>query len=232
MTRIIGARCIDGVVLIGDRKIVNHDNSFDFRDKLFMVYYPIVVGLAGETLPFEDVKREALEMAQRSLTIQSSKTEPEILPLDFKNISGIARVYPTSDTSTPRLEIYQYLDKLGGVIKRHVKEYPFEALVSAQTEDRGSLLFHFDIYGNHSDQHEFIVTGDGRTQAIVLLKPLWNKKMSMNEFTQLAYFIIKYIDRFSLNNTVGLGGLKPQVYFVPDKGNVEEASPSNIIHQS
>jgi hypothetical protein len=48
----------------------------------------------------------------------------------------------------------------------------------------------------------------------------------VNEFTQLAYFIIKYIDRFSLNNTVGLGGLKPQVYFVPDKGNVEEASPS------
>jgi 20S proteasome alpha/beta subunit len=44
MTCIIGARCMDGVVLIGDRKIINHDNSFDFRDKLFMVYNTYQIG--------------------------------------------------------------------------------------------------------------------------------------------------------------------------------------------
>jgi 20S proteasome alpha/beta subunit len=73
MTCIIAAKCTNGVALIGDRKIVNYDNSVDFKDKLFMVCYPIVVGLAGETLQFEDVKREALEVAQKSLKMQKAK---------------------------------------------------------------------------------------------------------------------------------------------------------------
>jgi hypothetical protein len=146
-------------------------------------------------------------VAQQNLRIQTSETETKTLPFDPKNVSGITNVYPTTITGTPRVDIYSYLDKLGEVVKKYNKGNSFEVLVTAQTDDKGSLIFYFGTDGNHSDQHEYIITGDGRTQAVALLKPLWSKDMSLNDFTRVSYFIIKYIDRFGLNNTVGLGGL-------------------------
>ena len=54
--------------------------------------------------------------------------------------------------------------------------------------------------------------------------------MTMNEFAEFAYFIIKYFDRFEIDYKVGLGGRKPQVWFVPDdlEQKVREADPNTI----
>ena len=55
MTFILGARCIDGVVLVADRKISNFDEGlkFDYRDKLFAELSHIVFGSSGSTGIFE-----------------------------------------------------------------------------------------------------------------------------------------------------------------------------------
>ena len=53
MTYILGANCIDGVVLVADRKVTFAENlsHTDYRQKLFgfpsNLYYPIVIGCAG-----------------------------------------------------------------------------------------------------------------------------------------------------------------------------------------
>lgn len=38
----------------------------------------------------------------------------------------------------------------------------------------------------------------------------------MEDFGELCYFIIKYFDKFEIDYTVGLGGMKPQIWFIPD----------------
>jgi hypothetical protein len=56
MTCIIGAKCIDSVVLIGDKKITDEKtNQVEYKEKLFIFkkdrfYYPIVVGSSVQWL--------------------------------------------------------------------------------------------------------------------------------------------------------------------------------------
>jgi hypothetical protein len=47
------------------------------------------------------------------------------------------------------------------------------------------------------------------------------KMITMNQAAELGYFIIKYIERFQLDNTVGLDDKNckykhPQIHFIPD----------------
>ena len=55
MTFILGAGCIDGVVLVADRKITNLDEgiTFEYDDKLFARLCHIVFNSSGSTEIFE-----------------------------------------------------------------------------------------------------------------------------------------------------------------------------------
>ena len=45
----------------------------------------------------------------------------------------------------------------------------------------------------------------------------------MDDFGEVCYFVIKYIDKFEIAYKVGLGGIKPQIWFIPDIGQIAEA---------
>lgn len=49
MTCIIGGRCKEGVILAGDWKITNDDGSFEFKKKIYIDYYPVVI--ASSVIP-------------------------------------------------------------------------------------------------------------------------------------------------------------------------------------
>ena len=65
-----------------------------------------------------------------------------------------------------------------------------------------------------------------------LLKKLWNDKMTMKQVAELAYFIIKYIQKEELDNSVGVNenppNDKPQVWFIPH--NPHNAKELSLIH--
>lgn len=50
----------------------------------------------------------------------------------------------------------------------------------------------------------------------------------MDEFAEAAYFIIKYVDRFKTDITVGLECQKPLVGVIPNIGTPSKASDSYI----
>lgn len=51
----------------------------------------------------------------------------------------------------------------------------------------------------------------------------------MERFLREVFFIIKYIDRFQLDNTVGLDTNFPQIFLIPDKENmVQEVHPYSL----
>lgn len=58
----------------------------------------------------------------------------------------------------------------------------------------------------------------------IFVKPLQKESTRISDFAELTYFTIKYIDRFGIDDTVGLMGEKPLVYFIPNTGAVEKAS--------
>ena len=56
MTFMLGSRCINGVVLIADRKITVNDDiglHFDYHDKLFAELRHVVFGSSGSTGSYE-----------------------------------------------------------------------------------------------------------------------------------------------------------------------------------
>jgi hypothetical protein len=60
----------------------------------------------------------------------------------------------------------------------------------------------------------------------VFLKGLYQTDLTMNRFAKLGFFIIKYIEEQGIDNNVGVGKDKPQIYFIPNEGPLTPASDS------
>lgn len=220
MTCVISGRCSNGVVLAADRKIVDYDTrDVVYREKLYQYYNPIVVGSSGSIGAFDNFRREALEAAQY-ITPQTS--------LDLKNhgyvMSGIVNVQPpTTSHAVPQksvINLYPYIEKLSEIIRKYRKNYStynFDVIFAAQTQQKGAFLEYIDYSGLPSDIYDsYKILGTGNVVANAFLKSIWSKNMTMDDFAELCYFIIKYFDKYEIDYTVGLGGNRPQIWFVPN----------------
>lgn len=120
------------------------------------------------------------------------------------------------------------------IIKKYKDEsrkYPFDALVSIQTKDNGASLQYIDDDGVSMDVDSYIVIGSNTSRIIssTFLKPIWHKDITMERFLRDVFFIIKFIDRFQLDDSVGLGENFPQIFLIPDKDNmVQEVHPLSL----
>jgi 20S proteasome alpha/beta subunit len=98
------------------------------------------------------------------------------------------------------------------------KEYGFapnlyEVLVAIQPPDKPPTLnliqgsgTPYTIKNNHA-------IGSGALYAQVFLKKCWYDGMAMEQVAELGYFIVKYIEDFKLNFTVGG---EPMIWFIPN----------------
>ena len=69
MTLILGARCIDGVVLVADKKITKANEigsiSFEYKRKLHGELGHVIFGVSGSTDTFELIVNEIKERIKR-----------------------------------------------------------------------------------------------------------------------------------------------------------------------
>jgi 20S proteasome alpha/beta subunit len=244
MTCIIGFKCVDGVVLVADRRVINCNRSVQRREKIFMDFHPFVVASSGSTTSFDNFRREAKDLAIRSLGYHDPQQQKfTTVPYNAAAVSGVAEIYPSiSSINHPAIPLYSYLDGLKNIVKKYKSElknnsdYSFDVLVASRAEDSGAAyLSYIDDNGMMEDVdafRKFIVIGsyETRVAAEFLLKPLSNPNMTINEFAELAYFIIKYVDRFKTDVTVGLEGQRPLVFMIPNRGDVGEA-PDNLMDE-
>jgi 20S proteasome alpha/beta subunit len=232
MTCIIGGRCSNGVVLAADRKIVDeYTRDVTYRQKLYQYYYPIVVGSSGHIDPFDNFRREAVRAAQ-NITPNSSSD----LKSHGYQISGIVYTFQTSTDAAPQksvLNLYPYIEKLSEIIRKYkanYTSYSFDVIFAAQTQEKRAILEYIDDSGLSSDIYDsYKILGYGNIVANAFLKSMWSNNISMEDFGELCYFIIKYFDKFEIDYTVGLGGMKPQIWFIPDNGHVGEADELTLI---
>ncbi len=85
-----------------------------------------------------------------------------------------------------------------------------------------SYLKHMFSDGGIESIMEYVVIGIGEMVSRFLLKKYWRKDMTMKQAAELGYFIIKVIERYNLDESVGLDKIndhfenKPQIWFIPD----------------
>lgn len=190
MTYILGSKCTDGAVLVGDRKVTEEGGTdFFWEDKIFMDIHPIIVGSSGVLGLFEKFRRRIANYVstQRSGNVDTF-------------ISEIERV-------TRELNL-NYRDVLGGQV--------FDVLVGIKTQDAGGLLQYILPRGFAEPVRRYKAIGHGEPYGSFFLKQLWRPNMTMEQVAELGYFIIKYIEGTELDSSVGIGNSHPQVWFIPN----------------
>lgn len=174
MTYILGARCADGVVLVGDQKILR-GNIPSYKEKLLRILPTVIIGGAGTSGLIERFSDEI------KLQVDNQKITNDAQLLQFVE----DRSLQISQTYTPRV---------GGL----------EILIGLRAGTNNSQLFNIITQRGFAEPvKECIAIGSGEPYGSLLLQKLWHKDMSMIEFAKIGYLLIKYIIDLKLDDSVG-----------------------------
>jgi hypothetical protein len=146
------------------------------------------------------------------------------------SVNGKWEVKDSFDSTIPQksvINLYPYIERLGDIIRKYRRSYGtyrFDVIFAAQTGQKGAFLEYIADTGLASDIFDsYKILGTGNIVANAFLKSMWSKNMTMHDFGELCFFIIKYFDKFEIDYTIGLGDKKPQIWFIPDSGDVAQA---------
>ncbi len=203
MTFILGAKCSNGVVLIGDRKLTTVTGALvGYTEKIRHVP-PIVIGSSGVAGVFEKFQTKLTHYRESNLTPdQPIPVEPLI--------EEIERIMGTLN--------YTYGESVGGV---------FNALIAMQTS-QGSLLqivHPTNPMGLAETVKGYQTIGSGSPYAKLLMEMMWRPDLTMQTMANIGYFIIRCFEEYpTMDNAVGVNrekGGKPQVWFIPNDSKNE-----------
>jgi 20S proteasome alpha/beta subunit len=191
MTYILGAHCSDGVVLVGDRKVMLGGGAkHEYEDKLFSnpIAPWMVVGSSGTTGLFEKF-RERLG-------------------------AYIATPAYDGDMITLTTQIESITNELNTTYQERLEGEVFNVLLGIKSTT-GATLRYIYPFGFAEGVRNYKAIGHGEPYGSFFLKRWWREDMTMLEVAELGFFIIKYIEDFQLDNTVGVGNGYPQVWLIP-----------------
>ena len=93
-----------------------------------------------------------------------------------------------------------------------------------------SILKHMYADGGIEPVNQWKTIGSGSPFGKFYLKKYWHQSKTMEDVAELGYFIIKYIEEFGLEFTVGVGDNKPypQIKFLPDGARDREPTEEEM----
>jgi 20S proteasome alpha/beta subunit len=202
MTLILGARCIDGVVLAADRKFTGTDTiggihtTYNNR-KITGELDGISTGFSGDVGTFQLFTislRNHVNNAGDGLSFDAMMLRVSEIQLEFYN----------------RYENYRYKVLMGAASK--------------YSRVHRSSLHYFESDGRCLPKSEPKAIGSGSPYAYYFLKRYWHENQTtMTQFAQLSDFIIRYVSHpeLTLDDAVGLDNQDnqyqyPQIVYIPD----------------
>lgn len=204
MTFILGARCTDGVVLIGDTKItIDEGADYTYGQKISRPFPngPVIMGAAGMGGLYKDFSNRVLssimEMENRKDQYTPITTEEQFEVLVNRVIRGMH-------------------DDFGE--DRHIILNNLMVMCASRINGKTGVLTVFTPYGFPEPVMKARAIGHGEPYGALFLKKMWREKtMTMEATAKLGVFIIKLIQEMKLDNSVGFNDeYLPQVFYVPD----------------
>jgi 20S proteasome alpha/beta subunit len=203
MTYILGSNCSDGVVLVGDRKVtLERGATYEYEDKLFLDVPWTVVGSSGVSGLFEKFRENLttyIASPDRENTVTALTAQIEVLTRELNE---------------------KYKNILHG--------QDFDVLLGIKTTV-GAVLKYVYPFGFAEGVRNYKVIGHGEPYGSFFLKRWWHKDMKMLEVAEIGFFIIKYIQEFELDNTVGIGNDFPQIWLIPNEPTPPGASTEQML---
>jgi ATP-dependent protease HslVU (ClpYQ) peptidase subunit len=195
MTFILGSKCKDGVVLIADRKVSFSTGDSRYQSKLYRKG-SVVFGCAGPISGLADLRN--------------------------KIISTVEGFHKSEDNAILKSQIEMLAQDVNIELK-NAKAREHEVLVCIQVPNKSAAYCYYPD-GSFDPVDNYKAIGSGEPYGSVFLKLLWNENTTMEDIEMLGFFIIKYIEGLELNDLVGVGEYHPQIYFIPDRGEIHEAA--------
>jgi 20S proteasome alpha/beta subunit len=196
MTCIIGAVCRDGVVLVGDRRIIRGSEILS-KDKIrpIQTYPNTVVALSGTAILMDYFISDVNDIPSRVHGVMGDK---EIL----KSIENVnASLYD------------RYYQRI--ITAREI--YDLDVLLCYKVQDnQPPKLLNINITGVGQMVNTFYIIGHGRPYVTPFIKTKYCNKpdtITMNEIATVGVFAIKLIEKQSIDWSVGGN---PQIWKLPN----------------
>lgn len=203
MTYIVGARCSDGVVLVGDTKVtVEQGANYAYSKKIAIPLGNVVMGSAGIGGLYKDFQNRIISTI---LELEKKKEDPADLVISREEefsvlINKIIR------------QMHQDYDE-----DRHLILNNLMIICATRIGSEKAELTTFNPYGFPEPVNTIRAIGHGEPYGELFLKKMWGPSMNMEQTAKLCLFIIKFIQDMKLDNSVGFDEeYLPQVFYVPD----------------
>lgn len=169
LTVVIGAKCLDGIVLIADRKLTRKNGEPKYREKIFGDLEHILIGYTGDAQMFDIFRRYTVG------DVMIERDESKRYTLD--NL-----------LSTVSVSIKAF-NKL-------VDHRPFKVLMVSHRE-KPLELYHIDESGNSNKVSSgYKAIGSGEEMADMFCATLEFGKIRMKEFIKHAFLAIMYMNQY------------------------------------
>jgi 20S proteasome alpha/beta subunit len=207
MTLILGSRCIDGVVIIADRKFTLSRTvgiQYRYGDKITGDLKGILTAFSGDMSTFQ--------LFTRTLRVYANNTKAEKKEQLGQTLDeAMLKISEIQNNFYHKYEKHQYRVLMG--------------VASCFFPNHISSLYYFESDGRCFPLMEPKAIGSGSVYADYFLKRYWqDNKTTMKQFAQLGDFIIRYVshDELVLDNAVGLDNQNdkyqyPQIVYIPDE---------------
>ena len=205
VTKIIGAKCSDGVVLVADKKLTDIFDRLppEFTNKLSGDIRHFLMEYTGLREIF-DIFRKAI-VGDWLLTLNSD-------PYTFDTY--VSRCCPM-------------IRSLNGIARG--PNYSLNILIGKH-QLKNTQLYYIDDTGRENKINDYIAIGSGKGEADIMCKKLEHNSITMKEFAKHAYLSIIYMNQY--RPALGVGVEQddvPRVTYLPyDKEKDEDATPEDI----
>jgi len=224
-TLIVGAKCKDGVVLVGDRK-VNTDFGVSYIEKIRRCpeISWAVFGAAGVGTLFE----EFLEVLPQKVSYHYNWIQYQSDRIRYQHTQEFGEnrfaprppemAYSFADFKHDCVELLKEMRNAYSIA--HTEEgCTLQILMGIR--ERESKLFYLDsIYCLPAEVTKIVFIGQSELGEV--FRKSWDDGMTMAETAKLATFAIRYIEKEGISDGIGVGEYQPQVWFIPNDGDPRE----------
>jgi len=217
LTCIIGIRCIDGVVLAGDQRVLR-GTEYSNEKKIIQAFPGFVLGASGLVGLMD---KFLYQMREWQKSDEATK-----IPYSWWQFLNVLE-----DITTTLFA--RYGQRLGAEEEIQVGAFDFDVLCGCKEFKDKATIYHLYRNGFAQEVKTFDIIGHGTPHALPFIKTLYNQKRKMQDMAKVAAFTLKLIDEEKIDLTVGGSS---QVYLIPDIGDygsekeLTEQETSNLLN--
>jgi len=230
LTLIFGARCVDGVVIVGDRLVKTGDNISYNIDKIRKCgdFQWAIFGASGLGTLFE----EFLNILPRNVNNRFSwvryqnaklkRDKEKIFKKDADAPNPPFFDYSIEDFKHDCVELLTEMKNRYSVAFENDDDCILQILIGVGVgKGAEAKLYYLDsINCLPAEVPESLFIGYG--ERVEVFRKCWHTGMTMRQSAMLGAFTIKYVEHDQITKNVGLDGRKPQIWCIPDGGIPKE----------